>query len=379
MRRSGTVVALRMYEDLSTERHEGEVYCCAYTPDGGFVLSAGWDGNLRLWDAGTSQSRLALPVSLRPLSSCACSPDGKYWLSGSMEGLLGLWEGVSQQAVFSFVAHTRPVSSIAYAPDGQSMVTASWDKQIHVRKVGKEREAKVFHGHQDIVAGCRFTHDGKQLISWSYDATVRLWDVALGHEVSRLSGHTDRVVALALSPDGRFALSGSRDATVRLWDLDGSNELATVNLGAEVRACFYLLDGQSVAIADAVGRLFLMSVPTFEVQYQIQTPFRVICGDLSPTGMQLALGAEDGLVHFVALDGFEDASLIVPATLGMREQPGLLDRFLGKTRMVKTYSYTCPSCRQVVETAQLPTAPVPCPRCNRLLRVSSRPPQLQGV
>ena len=48
-----------------------------------------------------------------------------------------------------------------------------------------------------------------------------------------------------------------------------------------------------------------MAVPTFEVQSQVQTPYRVLCGELSPMGMQVALGAEDGLVHFVALDGFE--------------------------------------------------------------------------
>ena len=373
------MVALRLLDDLSVERHEGEIYCCSYTPDGGYVLSAGWDGNLRLWDATTGESRLSLAVSAKPLSSCACSPDGKYWLSGSMEGLMGLWDGVSQRAVLTFLGHTRPVSAIAYAPDGLSLATASWDKQVHLREVGKEREARMLNGHTDIVAGCKFTLDGKQVVSWSYDGTIRLWDVALGHEVARLTGHTDRVVALALSPDGRYALSGGRDATIRLWDLDERAEIATVNLGAEVRGCFYMLDAESVVIADAVGRLFLMAVPTFEVVSQIQTPFRVLCGDLSPTGMQLGLGAEDGLVHFVAIDGFEEASLVVTAVPSMKEQNGLFDRFLGKTRLARTFSYTCPACRQVVEATTLPTTPVPCPRCRRSLRVCPRVPQLQGV
>ena len=63
----------------------------------------------------------------------------------------------------------------------------------------------------------------------------------------------------------------------------------------------------------------------------------------------------------------------------MKEQTGLLDRFLGKTRMTRTFSYTCPSCRQVVEAATLPTPPWPARACRRLLRVISRVPQLQGV
>ena len=34
-------------------RHGGEISSCCYSPDGQFVLSGGWDGHLRLWDAGS--------------------------------------------------------------------------------------------------------------------------------------------------------------------------------------------------------------------------------------------------------------------------------------------------------------------------------------
>jgi WD40 repeat protein len=369
---------MRLLERPSPEGHNGEVYSCGYTPDGAFVLSAGWDGVLRLWDAATGEPRVTLPASPKPLSCCACMPDGQHWLSGSMEGLLSLWDGVSHAMLISFVAHTRPISAIIFAPDGQSLATTSWDRLVTVRKVGKEREGRTLGLHTDIVAGCRFTPDGKQVISWSYDRTIKLWDVGNAREVGSLEAHTDRVLCAALSPDGRFLLSGSRDATVRLWDLEAMTELATVNLGSEVRACFYLLDGESVVVADAAGRLFLMSAPTFQVQAQVLTPFRVMCGELSPSGGQLALGAEDGAVHFAELEGFEHASLVVTATQNTKQEAGLLDRFLGKTRLTRTFSYTCPACKQSVESPTLPNEPVPCPRCQRPLRVRARVPALQG-
>jgi WD40 repeat protein len=371
------VGTLRLLENTSSERHDGEVYSCAYTPDSSFVLSGGWDGVLRLWDAATCVPVTRLPASPKPLSCCATSPDGQQWLTGSMEGILGIWDGVSHQILQSFVAHTRPISAISFSRDGQSLATASWDRQITLRKVGNEREGRNLSAHVDIVAGCRFTIDGKRLISWSYDGTIKIWDRQLLRDVATLTAHKDRVTALSLSPDGRYALSGSRDATVRLWDLNDHVEVATVNLGAEVRACFCLLDGESVVVADAVGRLFLMSSPSFQVQAQIQTPFKVLCGDLAPSGMQLALGGEDGLVHFIALEGFEDASFIIPATPNVRQEAGILDRFLGKTRLTRTWNYTCPACRQQIETTTLPAGPVACPRCSRLLSVHGQAPQLQ--
>jgi DNA-directed RNA polymerase subunit RPC12/RpoP len=121
-----------------------------------------------------------------------------------------------------------------------------------------------------------------------------------------------------------------------------------------------------------------MSSPTFEVLAQVQTPFKALCGDLASSGTQLALGGEDGAVHLVAIDGFEDASLVVAATWNLKPQASILDRFLGKTRVQRTLSYTCPACRQNVELNTLPEQPIRCPRCRRMVRIHARQLQTQG-
>jgi WD40 repeat protein len=373
------VGTLRLLETAAAaERHEGEVYSCAYTTDGAFVLSGGWDGQLRLWDAATGAALVKLSASPKPLSCCAFSPDGRHWLSGSMEGLLSIWDGVSYQTLSSFVAHTRPISAICFAPEGEMMATASWDRQVALRKVGAEREARILSGHTDIVAGCRFSADGKNLVSWSYDGTIKIWDLVLAREAASLAGHTDRVTALALSPDGRWVLSGGRDAMVRLWDLESRTEMAALNVGAEVRCCFSLLDGESAVVADATGRLFLLSVPTFQVQAQLQTPFRVMCGALTQSGTHVALGAEDGGVYFVVVEGFEETSLVVTARQSIKEHATVLGRFFGTTKLRRMFEYTCPACQQTMEAATLPADPVACLKCRRRLRVNGRLPVLQA-
>jgi hypothetical protein len=42
--------------------------------------------------------------------------------------------------------------------------------------------------------------------------------------------------------------------------------------------------------------------------------------------------------------------------------------------LTRTFQYTCPACRQQAEVTTLPSQPVNCRRCRRLLRVHARVP-----
>ena len=361
---------LRLLDELTgQDRHDGEVFSCAFTPDGSAVLSAGWDGHLRFWNTATGDPISSLKVCNKPLSSCGLTLDGKTWLSGSMEGLLSVWNGESKENLLTFVAHTRPISAIRYSPDGKQFATTSWDRQVTLRKVGKEREGKVLPGHSDIVAGCRYTADGKQLLSWSYDGTVRLWDTELGRELALLGQHDDRVTAAAVSPDSSQAVSASRDGMLKLWDLREHVEIAAAKQTVEVCCVFFMLDGQSILTVDTNGWLALLAVPSFEMRMDLQTGLKPMCGEQGPSGELFVLGCEDGSLHYVAAEGYEQAPLVVSPSRTLDESKTFFDRLMGKTRLTTTFHYTCPICRYQAHAPALPDKPIACRICSRQLRI----------
>jgi WD40 repeat protein len=373
------VVTLRLANlERTGEKHEGEIYSCSFAPDGMFVLSAGWDGQLRLWDVTTGQSLMSLRAGLKPLSCCAVSPDGKQWLSGSMEGMLSFWDTVSHQCLQTFVAHTRPISAIRFSPNGEQLVTTSWDRQVVLRPVGKEREGKVLSGHRDIVAGGCYNQDGSRLLSWSHDGGLNLWEPSLASLMHSLTGHEDRVTAAAIAPDGRWGVSGGRDGSVKVWDLNQGTEVMSVLQVAEIRGLFFLPDGQTVVTVDANGWMVLLSVPALELQSELSTGLKVMCADLAPVGDRIALGCEDGSIALVGLEGFEDMPLIVTATPTLKTKSGFLGRLLGQSQVVTSYTYTCPACQSTIEADALPAQPIPCRQCKRRLRINQRAAQLQG-
>lgn len=371
--------ALRVRESGSEGGHGGEVFSCVYSSDGAFVLSAGWDGCLRLWQPSPPQLVTSLHASLKPLSACAFAPDGSAFVCGSMDGMLSWWDAVSHQRGQNFVAHIRPISAIQFSPDGRYLATASWDRKLLLRRVGEENAGQPLSGHRDIVAGCRWSADSNQLLSWSHDATLRLWDADSACQIAVLDGHADRVTAACLSRDGQWAVSGSRDGVVKLWDLRRYGEARSMQLKEEVRGCWYLGDGASLLMVDAEGWMAVWSLPDFEMQTELFSGIRPQCGDLSPMGSELVLGSDTGLLHFVALDGTADAPLPVTALPAFKPKSGVITRFLGKRKCQLAYQFTCPACGHGAEIDSLPREAVPCASCNRLLRIRAEMPQLQPL
>ncbi len=362
---------LRLLPANATEDRDGsDVFGCAYTPDSAFVLTAAWDGVLRVRRAPGGEPVNELRLGTKPLSACATSPDGKHWFAAALDGMLGQWDAATGHQEVLFLAHLRPVSALAFSPDGQTLATAAWDGQVTLWPEARQRNHRTLPGHGDIVAGCCFTPDGRSLLSWGHDRSIRRWDPVRAVQTAVWAGHEDRVTAGAVAPDGRWFASGGRDRLVKLWDLQTGRALGSTSLATEVRACLFLLDGEGLLAIDADGRITIHALPGLERLSELVTEVAVQCARLAPNGAQLVLGGAGGAVRFVAIDGFDSAPLAVTATRASRVTKTLLGRLTGRQRETSVYVCTCPACRRSFE---LPSAerdhPSPCPGCCRRLRV----------
>src|SRR5262249_21242519 len=148
---------------------------CAYAPDGRRVISGGWDGHLRVWDAVAAGFRDKIAVSAKPVSAVAVTPDGRQYVTGSLDGLLTHWDASTLEQVTTFLAHTRPVSCILFLQLGHVVATGSWDHKLLLWN--GTQVARTLAGHGDVVAGCQASLDEKLLLTWSYDESLALWDL----------------------------------------------------------------------------------------------------------------------------------------------------------------------------------------------------------
>ena len=164
--------------------HTGAVLSARFTPDGKRIMSCGYDGTVRFWDADNGKPVFATPGPGGIggfLADAVLSPDGKYFVTlygGSAE--FGRPDG-------KWVAYTDRVARL-------------WD-------AATRKQLAVLRGHQGRVRTAEFSADSTRLVTGSDDSTVRVWAIPGGKQLAVLEGHACRPYSARFSRDGRQALT----------------------------------------------------------------------------------------------------------------------------------------------------------------------------
>lgn len=277
----------------------------AFSPDGARIVSVfqptrSLDRTLFLWDAGTGEKLASLGGHADAVGAVRFAPDGTRFVSASADRTLKLWDVATGRELATFSGHKGAVNNCDFSPDGHSIVSACADGSLKLWDATLVRPVPAWAGHGESVNLCTFSPDGAYLVSVS-DLVLKVWDGQSGKERATLRGHADTVTACAFLPDARRVVSASRDGMIRIWDLEDGREIAVLETGACIKACFaspachpilvVLADvhdswdpGVSVWNPEAGRRIF--SLPSW--------PFRPEVCTLSPDGRRIVTGTDWG-------------------------------------------------------------------------------------
>jgi len=308
---AGQDATLRLWEAVTLkflgqlEGHKETVTSAAFSPDGLRIVSGSLDKTLRIWNVRTLASVAELRDHKEGVTSVIFSPDGRRIVSGGHDNELRLWHAETFESVHRPLrGHKDSITSIAYSPDGLKIASASQDKTLRLWDAQTlEPLGDPLIGHEDIIWDVAFSPDGKTIVTAGHDRVLRLWKTEKDQPAGKFTGkpmrgHEESVMAVTFSPDGYTILSGSRDTSLRLWHAQDNQPINTQLKGGHnnfVASVAFSPDGRYIVSGSDDATVQLWDA---ESGNTVGRPMKAHTGSLngiafSPDGQWIVSGASD--------------------------------------------------------------------------------------
>ncbi|MCB2407430.1 WD40 repeat domain-containing protein [Hymenobacter lucidus] len=141
------------------------------------------DTLIRVLDAATLAVKYTLEGSTNSVFTAAYSPDGRWLLTAGRDAHLRIWDAANDYREHqSIVAHLFAINSLAYSADGQFFATCSMDKSIKLWEAESFRLLRVLDkarhaGHGTSVNKLFWSGPRNRLVSCSDDRSLAVWEL----------------------------------------------------------------------------------------------------------------------------------------------------------------------------------------------------------
>ena len=249
----------------SSEANHGILFA-GYSNDGNYIVTAGSDLNILIWNAETGNIFRTLSGSVKIPRVAAFSSEGDKVASGGDGNVVSLWDIRTARVISTFEMKQGTVRSIVISPNGKLIAAAGTDHSVRIWEIESKKLLFDLKFHKDEVNTLKFSADGKILASGGADKTLILWNISTGTIISSKVVQNGTIRDIAFSPDGTFITTCGDDSLIQVSSVPDLNTVKSIESSRTmIRSIAFSSDGKYLVCGSGDGYISLMDFSAGEI------------------------------------------------------------------------------------------------------------------
>jgi WD40 repeat protein len=242
--------------------HDLSISHVQYSPNGNFLVSAGSDCVLNVWDIASYSLIRSLGAGCnqeadiqghdKAIGDFDIDSTGSQILSAGDDGDIILWELETGAIIrrFDDINNGTRILTVAFATDGTTAFASS-NAVLFQFELETGAIIRRFVGHSESIVSIDVSPDEKHLVASDVKRSIIIWDLDTGEQTQSLIGHRAPVWSVDYDSTGTRLVSASDDGAVYIWDLQSGDILRRYEgFNAFVRSAVFSPNDSSVILGE---------------------------------------------------------------------------------------------------------------------------------
>ena len=296
------------YKILSGHKHK--VNSVVFSQDGRYLISAGWDNTVRIWDMASFSTIKVLNGHTDNIWDCSISPDNRFIGSASLDNSFIIWDFESGNQLFRYKIEPdsiinkgvipeldsnfpNSVYDIEFSPDNRFIAIASADHLVRIFDISSFELIKTLDLHNGWVVEVKFSEDGKLLISGGYQSEIIIWETVSFTPIQILKAEDSSNGSFLLAENNSQLLTPG-DSIINTWDIEKGEIINSLRAPHALQGFKFIKDGKYMVSSAEDHTVRIWSIVSGDAIWTYNNPKPEIGGfAISPDGKYLAVATPE--------------------------------------------------------------------------------------